>query len=92
MAYTPKPHPCSQRKPAEAPNDNNLVPAVLAVSSERTAVMTIEFISESAVKESVRPSKSAENSAACGSPNCGGCYEVAPGQRIHPPKSGGHKL
>lgn len=22
----------------------------------------------------------------CGSPECGGCYEVAPGIRIHPPK------
>jgi hypothetical protein len=24
----------------------------------------------------------------CGSPVCAGCYEVAPGVRIHPPKSG----
>lgn len=27
-------------------------------------------------------------SALCGSPHCAGCYEVAPGVRIHPPKSG----
>jgi hypothetical protein len=25
-------------------------------------------------------------SAACGSPHCAGCYEVAPGVLIHPPK------
>ena len=30
----------------------------------------------------------AENQAACGSPHCAGCYEVEPGVRIHPPKSG----
>ncbi len=24
--------------------------------------------------------------APCGSPHCGGCYEVAPGVRLHPPK------
>lgn len=24
----------------------------------------------------------------CGSPCCAGCYEVAPGVRIHPPKCG----
>jgi hypothetical protein len=26
----------------------------------------------------------------CGSPDCAGCYEVAPGVRIHPPKCGQH--
>jgi hypothetical protein len=26
--------------------------------------------------------------AACGSPQCAGCYEVTPGVRIHPPKCG----
>lgn len=26
--------------------------------------------------------------AACGLPYCAGCYEVAPGVRIHPPKCG----
>jgi len=31
------------------------------------------------------PAKSSDL-APCGSPNCGGCYEVAPGVRIHPPK------
>ena len=30
----------------------------------------------------------AEMSALCGSPHCAGCYEVEPGVRIHPPKSG----
>jgi len=29
-----------------------------------------------------------EKVAACGSPHCAGCYEVAPGVRIHPPKCG----
>jgi hypothetical protein len=29
-----------------------------------------------------------EGLALCGSPACGGCYEVAPGVRIHPRKSG----
>jgi hypothetical protein len=29
-----------------------------------------------------------ENKVACGSPHCPGCYEVQPGVRIHPPKSG----
>jgi hypothetical protein len=31
------------------------------------------------------PSKS---NAQCGSPQCSGCYEVAPGVRIHPPEVG----
>lgn len=26
--------------------------------------------------------------AACGSEACGGCYEIAPGKKIHPPVSG----
>ena len=26
--------------------------------------------------------------AVCGSPHCAGCYEVAPGVQIHPPKCG----
>ena len=25
---------------------------------------------------------------ACGSPSCAGCYEVEPGVRLHPPRSG----
>ncbi len=29
-----------------------------------------------------------EETAACNSPNCAGCYEVAPGVRIHPPRCG----
>jgi len=29
-----------------------------------------------------------DNRAACGSPTCAGCYEVAQGVRIHPPKCG----
>jgi hypothetical protein len=29
-----------------------------------------------------------EQSALCGAPHCAGCYEVDPGVRIHPPKSG----
>lgn len=29
-----------------------------------------------------------ENLAACGAFHCAGCYEVAPGVRIHPPKCG----
>jgi len=30
--------------------------------------------------------KNTESLAACGSPNCGGCYEVGGGFKIHPPK------
>jgi len=26
--------------------------------------------------------------APCGSPNCGGCYDVGEGRKIHPPKCG----
>jgi hypothetical protein len=26
--------------------------------------------------------------APCGSPDCAGCYELMPGQRVHPPKAG----
>lgn len=32
-------------------------------------------------------SEGPQSRAACGSPDCGGCYEVAPGVRLHPPKS-----
>lgn len=35
----------------------------------------------------IDPSQS-EQSALCGSPCCSGCYEIEPGMRIHPPKSG----
>lgn len=31
------------------------------------------------------PTPAKEPSALCGSPHCAGCYEVAPGVRIHPP-------
>jgi hypothetical protein len=32
--------------------------------------------------------RSPEEPASCGSACCAGCYEVAPGVRIHPPKCG----
>ena len=28
------------------------------------------------------------NKKSCSNPNCAGCYEIAPGKFIHPPKSG----
>ena len=34
------------------------------------------------IREGAEPSELAP----CGSPHCGGCYEVAPGARLHPPK------
>ena len=34
------------------------------------------------------PSHARTPAAACGSPNCAGCYEVVPGVRLHPPKCG----
>lgn len=33
-----------------------------------------------------------EGIAACGSPNCAGCYDVGDGKRIHPPKSSPERL
>jgi hypothetical protein len=33
------------------------------------------------------PPDGREATAPCGSPDCAGCYEVALGRRIHPPKS-----
>lgn len=33
-------------------------------------------------------SSQARQTAQCGFPHCAGCYEVAPGVRIHPPKCG----
>ena len=29
-----------------------------------------------------------ETTAACGSPDCAGCYDVGDGRKIHPPKCG----
>jgi hypothetical protein len=29
-----------------------------------------------------------ESLALCGSPDCGGCYDVGDGRKIHPPKCG----
>jgi hypothetical protein len=37
------------------------------------------------------PRTISNNGAACSSPWCAGCYEVLPGVRIHPPKSGSHQ-
>ena len=34
----------------------------------------------------VRAVLESKRGADCGSPDCGGCYEVEPGRRIHPPK------
>ena len=36
--------------------------------------------------EKIRGDQEASKLAPCGSPHCGGCYEVAPGVRLHPPK------
>ena len=38
--------------------------------------------------ESLKKSRLSSAPVACGSPGCAGCYEVEPGLRIHPPKSG----
>ena len=36
--------------------------------------------------EKIRGNQESSQLAACGSPHCGGCYEVASGVRLHPPK------
>jgi hypothetical protein len=36
----------------------------------------------------VTPVVGGENPPQCGSLQCAGCYEVEPGVRVHPPKSG----
>ena len=37
----------------------------------------------------VRPeAKRMEEEAACGSPQCAGCYDVGEGRKIHPPRCG----
>lgn len=36
--------------------------------------------------EKIRGNQEPSTLAACGPPHCGGCYEVAPGVRLHPPK------
>jgi hypothetical protein len=36
--------------------------------------------------EKIQGGQEPPNLAPCGSPHCGGCYEVAPGVRLHPPK------
>jgi hypothetical protein len=38
--------------------------------------------------ESIAEAEQSSASAACESPHCAGCYEVARGVRIHPPKCG----
>ena len=36
--------------------------------------------------EKIRGGQECSQLAPCGSPHCGGCYEVTPGVRLHPPK------
>jgi hypothetical protein len=38
-------------------------------------------------KEEVLAFLESRKVAPCGSPHCAGCYEVAPGVRLHPPKA-----
>jgi hypothetical protein len=36
----------------------------------------------------LKPEAQFNSSAPCGSSDCGGCYDVGDGRRIHPPKCG----
>lgn len=38
--------------------------------------------------QAVREANASKMPVRCDSPHCAGCYEVTPGVRIHPPKSG----
>jgi hypothetical protein len=40
------------------------------------------------VRETEKLKSPQSSKTPCGSPHCAGCYEVAPGIRIHPPKCG----
>jgi hypothetical protein len=56
------------------------------------ALMATERKEESTLAHKVEPC-SVKNSeiqdfAACGSPDCAGCYDVGDGKKIHPPKCG----
>jgi hypothetical protein len=68
---------------------------IQSVGSETTA--GIPELAESVTKKpcSETPKDTAAQSAynsnelaPCGSPDCGGCYEVGDGRKIHPPKCG----
>lgn len=53
--------------------------------SDPIARKTEKLESSPKTKDSASARKSV---ALCGSPHCAGCYEVAPGVRVHPPKCG----
>jgi hypothetical protein len=72
--------------------DRTIVERALRALAALNTVRDIE--SRSAPASVVAPLRKVEESsgeemAACQSPCCAGCYEVAPGVRIHPPKCGG---
>jgi hypothetical protein len=65
------------------------VKALAAIGAKQQAVPDSSRIAiASRVVESAEPVREWSGLALCGSPDCGGCYEVLPGIRIHPPKCG----
>jgi hypothetical protein len=60
--------------------------ALKAATPAKPPDTTLESRSINTGRETRAESQEPKNRAACGSPECAGCYEVAPGVRIHPPK------
>jgi hypothetical protein len=72
--------------------ETTIRPVVLRPSHPEVSAYRPGIISPRAPLDSPRTAKSEERKcnglAACGSPHCAGCYDVALGVRIHPPKCG----
>jgi hypothetical protein len=65
------------------------VQALAAVNTAKRPEAQVQPMTEPQRDVKISPAAlQSENRTVCGSIHCAGCYEVEPGVRIHPPKSG----
>ena len=69
------------------PNTGKAVDSAASEPTKPSKPSSVGFEGATPVESPViRTKPDPEDFAPCGSPTCQGCYEVAPGVRIHPPK------
>jgi hypothetical protein len=86
MPYKPNLSPLNdiRHPPGDPVMTKELVPVVPLVPPGHDDSGT----NRSWARTSANPDAIVQKLAGCGSSDCTGCYEVAPDQKIHPPKAG----
>ena len=64
------------------------IAAIRERKAEAVACLEIQFSKSPEPVVGKLENRKTAGLAPCGSEHCAGCYEVAPGVRLHPPKSG----